>query len=264
MNLIKNELPSGCVMTLKDVVDIINNARGVKSKGDEGFLQHGRSKTTIEKMAETTEFGTVTQFVTVNYDKNGKIQGNLETLALTKKQAIAAGARLDNTMLMQVINRVEELENERKQNLPTLPQTFAEALHLAAKLEEEKQLALAKIERDKPRVEFSERIETAVNSINIGSYAKVISKEQGINVGQNKLFAFLRDNGILIKSGRRRNFPTSRYMNNDYFEIKTSSVATSHGVRGTNTTLITGKGQVGLVNKIVDHFTKEKSEKISN
>ena len=93
MNITTTGLPSGCVMTLKDVVDTINKERGVKPK-EKGFIQHGIAKKIIEEMAENSTFGTVKEFLTVNYDKNGKIQGNSETLALTKKQAIASGARL--------------------------------------------------------------------------------------------------------------------------------------------------------------------------
>ena len=157
---------------------------------------------------------------------------------------------------IEAFNLMEKKILEKKQSLPALPQTYIEALEALVVTEKEKQLALAKIERDKPKVEFSERIETAVNSINIGSYAKSISKEHGINVGQNKLFAWMRDNDILIKLGRRKNFPTSKYMEKSYFEVKTSSVATGNGIREVHTTLITGKGQVGLVNKIIDHFNK--------
>jgi phage antirepressor YoqD-like protein len=67
----------------------------------------------------------------------------------------------------------------------------------------------------------------------------------------------MRANNILIKSGRRKNFPKSKYMDNGYFEIKTSSVTTAFGIREVNVTLITGKGQVALINKIVDYFTAD-------
>ena len=247
-----NQLPKDCVMTLKDVVDVINNARNVNSK-ERGYLEHGKAKTIIEELTKNKDFGQVEKISTRYTSGNGAIR-ELETFALTKKQAIAAGARLDNTMLMQVINRVEELE---KQKSLTLPQTYLEALEKLVETEKEKQKALAKIERDKPKVEFSERIEVAINSINIGSYAKAISKEHGIKVGQNKLFAFLRDNDILIKSGRRKNFPTAKYMENGYFEVKTSSVTTANGIREVHVTLITGRGQIGLINKIVDHFSNK-------
>ena len=140
-------LPENCVMTLKDVVDTINNARGVKSK-DKGFIEHGKAKKVIEEMSKDSSFGRVDIFST-RYVSGNNAERELETLALTKKQAIAAAARLDNAMLMKVIDRVEELEAERKQGTPSLPQTYVEALKELVKAEEAKQLALSQAKEQK-------------------------------------------------------------------------------------------------------------------
>ena len=94
-------------------------------------------------MSKTTDFGAVEKILTPTFNPDGSINKEIETLALTKKQAIASGARLDNTMLMQVINRVEELE--KKQNLPVLPTDYLSALKALTVEVEQKQLALAKI-----------------------------------------------------------------------------------------------------------------------
>jgi Rha family phage regulatory protein len=76
---------------------------------------------------------------------------------------------------------IDELMSYREAK-PQLPTTYITALEALVVSEKAKQLALDKIERDKPKVEFSERIETAINSINIGSYAKVISKEHKVKI----------------------------------------------------------------------------------
>ena len=98
-------LPNGCIMTLKDVVDTINVAR--MKNGNESILRHDRAIRAIKKLSQTPSFGEVDNLSTFNL--NGT---EVKTLALTKKQAIASAAKLDNTMLMQVIDRVEELENK--------------------------------------------------------------------------------------------------------------------------------------------------------
>ncbi len=80
MNLIKNELPSGCVMTLKDVVDTINQGRGVK-KGEKGFKLHAHAMTSIRALAsEAPDFGGL-KFLTLQY--NGV---SYDTLGLTKQE----------------------------------------------------------------------------------------------------------------------------------------------------------------------------------
>ena len=87
-------LPENCIMTLKEVVDFINHKRNVR-KGDKSFKRHTDAMTTIEKMAETTEFGSVTQILTYNLDSMGR-EKSLKTLSLTKKQVGLAKIRLDN------------------------------------------------------------------------------------------------------------------------------------------------------------------------
>ena len=217
-------------------------------------------ETTIREQKRSGSYKKGVHFFDVSTADNGETSGfgnALKRTLWTKKGIIRLAFKMKNTpQTIAVMDWVEDYVVKGKQNLPVLPTDYLSALKALTVEVEQKQLALAKIERDKPRVEFSERIEIAVNSINIGSYAKSISKEHGINVGQNKLFAWMRDNGILIKSGRRKNFPMSKYMDNGYFEVKTSSIATGNGIREVHTTLITGKGQVGLVNKIIDHFNK--------
>ena len=74
-------------------------------------------------------------------------------------------------------------------------------------------------------------------------------KQNGVNIGQTRLFAWLRDKGYLMKSGSSRNMPTQRAMEQQLFEIKESSYINSEGVTVvTKTTKVSGKGQVYFVN----------------
>lgn len=126
---------------------------------------------------------------------------------------------------------------------------------LKAEQEKNKQLA-AKIEQDKPKVLFSESVATANTSILIGELAKII-KQNGVDIGQNRLFDYLREIGFLIKSGTSRNMPTQKAMEMQLFEIKESTVNMPDGtIKISKTPKVTGKGQIYFVNL----FLKEKEK----
>lgn len=112
--------------------------------------------------------------------------------------------------------------------------------------EREKQL-----EEQKPKVLFANSVETSETSILVGDLAKLI-KQNGHDIGQNRLFNWLRDNGYLIKSGERKNMPTQMAMDKKLFEVKERTVNNPDGsIRITKTTKVTGKGQVYFVNKFL-------------
>jgi len=132
---------------------------------------------------------------------------------------------------------------------PQLPQTYKEALvALLSKVEENEHLQL-KIETDKPLVLFAESLQVSQDSILIGELAKVL-KQNGIEIGQNRLFKTLREEGYLIKSGEQYNMPTQRSMDMRLFEIKVGSRNSSDGtIKITRTPKVTGKGQIYFVNR---------------
>lgn len=106
----------------------------------------------------------------------------------------------------------------------------------------------AKIESDKPKTIFADAVSTSRTSILIGDLAKLIC-QNGVKIGQKRLFEWLRNHNYLIKSGSSRNMPQQRYVEQGLFEIKESSVQNPDGsVRITKTTKVTGKGQVYFVN----------------
>lgn len=109
----------------------------------------------------------------------------------------------------------------------------------------------AKIEQDKPKVLFANAVETSKSSILIGDLAKLI-RQNGYNIGQNRLFEWLRNNGYLIKNGERRNMPTQRSMDLGLFEIKERTINNPDGsIRITKTVKVTGKGQEYFINKFL-------------
>lgn len=108
-----------------------------------------------------------------------------------------------------------------------------------------------KIEEDKPKVLFANAVETAQNSILIGDLAKLIN-QNGVNIGQKRLFDWMRENGYLIKNGTSKNMPTQKAMDLKLFEIKERTVNNPDGsVRITKTTKVTGKGQSYFINKFL-------------
>lgn len=116
------------------------------------------------------------------------------------------------------------------------------------KIIEQKQ---ARIEQMKPKAIFADAVATSRTSILIGDLAKLIC-QNGYQIGQKRLFEWLRNNGYICKSGSSRNMPMQRYVEQGLFEVKESNVQNPDGsVRITRTTKITGKGQLYFVNKFL-------------
>ncbi|HHC7411344.1 TPA: phage antirepressor KilAC domain-containing protein [Staphylococcus aureus] len=109
-----------------------------------------------------------------------------------------------------------------------------------------------KVERDKPKIVFADAVATTKTSILVGELAKII-KQNGVNIGQRRLFEWLRQNGFLIKrKGVDYNMPTQYSMERELFEIKETSITHSDGHTSiSKTPKVTGKGQQYFVNKFL-------------
>lgn len=102
-----------------------------------------------------------------------------------------------------------------------------------------------------PKEIFADAVSASHTSILVGDLAKLIC-QNGYQIGQKRLFDWLRANGYLIKSGSSYNMPTQRYVEQGLFEIKESNLVNPDGsVRITRTPKVTGKGQVYFVNKFL-------------
>lgn len=108
------------------------------------------------------------------------------------------------------------------------------------------------IERMKPKALFADAVSTSDTPILVGELAKILH-QNGVSMGQNRMFRWLRDNGYLIsKKGTSYNMPTQRAMELGLFKIKENAITHSDGhVTITKTPKVTGKGQVYFVNKFV-------------
>lgn len=134
---------------------------------------------------------------------------------------------------------------------PAIPQTFSEALRLAASQAEQIEQQQKQIEAQRPRVLFSQAVETAKESVLIGELAKIIC-QNGVQMGEKRLFQWLRDNHYLCAYGERYNQPTQRAMELGLFEMKKTTINKPNGeTMVSTTTKVTGKGQIYFVNKFL-------------
>lgn len=123
-------------------------------------------------------------------------------------------------------------------------------LQLAAEAAKRAEQAEAQIERDKPKVLFADSVATSKSTILVGELAKIL-KGNGVDVGANRLFAQLREDGFLIRrQGSDWNMPTQRSMELGLFEIKETAVTHSDGhVSVSKTPKVTGRGQQYFINR---------------
>lgn len=127
----------------------------------------------------------------------------------------------------------------------------------ALKDEQDKRRALeAKVSEDTPKVLFANAVETSQTSILIGDLAKLI-KQNGVDIGQKRLFTWMRDNGYLIKNGNSRNMPTQKAMDAKLFEIKERTIANPDETTFIcRTPKVTGKGQQFFINIFLSERSK--------
>ena len=152
----------------------------------------------------------------------------------------------------------EVLPQIRKTGGYQMPQTYSEALRaLADKAEEADRLMLVnkKLEeqniRMRPKEIFADAVAASKTSILVGELAKLIT-QNGYEIGQQRLFRWLREKGYLMSAGTSYNMPMQRYVQQGLFEIKESNVQNPDGsVRITKTTKVTGKGQQYFINKFI-------------
>jgi anti-repressor protein len=163
--------------------------------------------------------------------------------------------KLDMAKEIAMIQRSEKgktarqyfLQIEKEWNSPE--KVMARALLMADK---KVRLLESQIEADKPKVVFADAVSAAHTSILIGDLAKLI-KQNGVEIGQKRLFTWMRENGYLIKRmGADYNMPMQRYMEMGLFEIKETAITHGDGhISVSKTVKVTGKGQQYFINKFL-------------
>lgn len=190
---------------------------------------------------------------------------NEDYLAITQKRVTAQGnatnqtdhiIKLDMAKEIAMIQRTDKGKEVRKyfiqveKDFNSPEKIMARALLMADKKVHKPE---AQIEADRPKVLFADAVSASKSSCLIGELAKIL-KQNGIDIGQNKLFQWLRSNGYLIsRRGDSWNQPTQKSMDLELFELKKTNINHADGHTTTNTTTkVTGKGQQYFVNKFLN------------
>lgn len=186
------------------------------------------------------------KFPLVEYkDAKGEMRPEYQ---LSKTECLYVATKFNDEARARLILRWEELEQEQKHRLP---QSFSEALMLAAQQAQELEQKELQLQAQAPKVRFAEAVETSTHSCLVAELAKIIT-QNGYEIGQNRLFKWMRSQGYLGKQGEYYNLPTQRAMELGLFEVKKTSISKPDGTVLVSTTpKVTGKGQVYFVNKLL-------------
>lgn len=195
--------------------------------------------------------------------KDAPIQG---TLGGTQQMTVINESGLYSLVLSSKLESAKRFKHwVTSEVLPTLRKTgsygmpqgkelLALAVIEAQKTIEEKD---KEIERMRPKEVFADAVASSKDSILIGELAKLIC-QNGYQIGQNRLFTWMRDNGYLMVQGASRNIPKQRFVEQGLFEIKESSIANPDGsVRLIKTTKVTAKGQQYFIQKFLQFHQRE-------
>ena len=188
------------------------------------------------------------------FDAQGKVRPmfvmNRDGFSLLAMGLTGAKAMQFKVGFIEQCNKMEAIVKEVAQR-PAIPQSLSEALRLAADQAEQIEQQQKQLEAQRPRVLFSQAVETAKESVLVGELAKIIC-QNGVQIGEKRLFQWLRDNNFLCSHGERHNQPTQKAMELGLFEMKKTTINKPNGeTMVSTTTKVTGKGQVYFVNKFL-------------
>lgn len=197
-------------------------------------------ETNSQGFEENEDFTSVLSGTVVNNGASRELQDYSLTVDMAKHICLMSRTEKGKQCRQYLIDL------EKAWNTPE--QIFARALKMADKTIANLNAA---VEQMKPKAIFADAVSVSNTSILVGELAKIL-KQNGIEMGQQRLFAWLREHGYLMKTGERRNMPTQSAMDMKLFEIKESTVNMPNGtVRINKTTKVTGKGQQYFINKFL-------------
>lgn len=247
--------PLFCLLDLCKAIEI-SNSRNVAARLDEDTVQTLDTTDTMGRMKQivfVSEAGMYEVILRSNSEKAKSFRKWVcgEVLPSIRKSGGYMVAKADETP-EQLMARALEVAHE------TLARRDA-----ALKQAETKNFELqCENEQLKPGATFAKAVETSKHSILVGELAKII-RQNGVEIGQNRLFEVLREKGYLCKKGEMYNQPTQKALDMKLFEIKKTVIQKPSGETiVTTTTKVTGKGQIYFVNKFLHEQRKDQNKRV--
>ena len=214
-------------ITLKDLTDLIS-------------VRHDKAMRQVEKLAQEPSFGEVSKIDTLNLNKV-----KVTTYQLNKKQAIAVGAKLNNALLMKVIDRLEELESQKPQvKLPSKIELAQMVIESETKVQ---QLTHTIQEKDKVILAVAD-LNIKAGNVTIADFSKNLAIE---GLGRNNLFNWLKARNFVMMNTE----PYQQYVERGYFVRNPSENKINGKVR--YTTMLTPKGTAWLTKLLKAEFELE-------
>lgn len=219
------------------------------------FARWSKSNITDNQFADENQDYAV---VDINVDVRNNLAGMVErtitdyrlSVPFAKKLCMLSKTERGEQARDYFIKVEDKLKEIAKTGGFQVPRTYPEALRLAADYAEMNQQLAAQIEEQKPKIQLAEAVTASENSISVNELAKIL-KQNGVKTGRNRLMAWLRNNGFLIRTpGDEYNLPSQRSAEMGLFEVEEYTYIGSAGVIYTKfTPKITRKGQAYFIEK---------------
>ncbi|WP_297136162.1 phage regulatory protein/antirepressor Ant [Terrisporobacter sp.] len=251
-------LNNDVAMTSLEVVELINGFR--KEEGNKIKKEHKTFMRDIRNEIEYLKKADIkaeNNFVPSSYiDKNNQERPCYKMNKAGIMQMLNKESALVRYKTQQYIEALEDRIEEQRLQITEKEKCILAIYNggqegiLASKrlVEIETKPLVDKIEEDKPKVTFANRVIKSGDNILVRELAKIVSDE-GVTIGERRLYARLREWGYICKNSTE---PTQRAMNQNYFVVQVGTIKTPYGIKETKTTKVTPKGQIRIVERILE------------
>lgn len=250
-------LNNEAMMTSLEVVELINGFR--KEEGNDKVKRHDVLLRDIDNEVNALKLSNIDahNFVETSYIDNWN--RNKRCYKMNKAgimQMLNKESALVRYKTQQYIEALESKIEEQRLQITEKEKCILAIYNggqegiLASKrlVEIETKPLVDKIEEDKPKVTFANRVIKSGDNILVRELAKIVSDE-GVTIGERRLYARLREWGYICKNSTE---PTQRAMNQNYFVVQVGTIKTPYGIKETKTTKVTPKGQIRIVERILE------------
>jgi len=207
------------------------------------ILAHKNLLAKIELEFEV-EIGELKIQLTSYLDKSNRESKCYELTYDQSLELLVSESKTVRKAVLAELKRLKSIQTEEQQLLALFPNTDANLLSLTANTIRDNKKKDELIKLNAPKVDFADKVASSSDLIDIATFAKLVNDE--LSLGRNKMFALLRKNNILMKS----NQPYQKYVDNGTFKTIEQTFKTAYGEKISIKTLITGQGQIKLLEKL--------------